>query len=233
MKKNIATIMTASVLLLSLASCKNNGGTTVDTSSIQSNIAKTWFANGNYVDNYFDDNYKTVVYDPVKEDFNESNYMRLHAATDVKSTLRMTKTAITKDSFGSNKVSRINYLQTSAFNTATHNQLASYVSEKVDDLKTLDLGFESNIQTSWQKDLSEYDITEESLSTTDLNYLYVVYMPMFVRVYQNKSIAIASFICVPVYTTVSTEENGSDNAVVQAFKDKIVSLTYANSVVNL
>ncbi len=232
MKKN-TLLITSACALFALAGCKTNSTNTIDNSSLTTNIAKTWFSLGQYTDDYkFSDNYKINLYDPASVyGFKGTNYMRVHAHNDYISSLRMTKTEISADMFSDNKVNRINYLQTSNLSSSTQDTILSNISAKISGFNSTFTDYDGHIQTTWQKDISEYNISSESLSSTETNYLYVIYLPMFVRIYQNSTLTVSTFVCAPIYAAVSCEENSTTNSIVSSMKDKIVTLEYSNNVI--
>jgi len=219
--KNLALLGIAACATISLAGCTNTQSNTVDTSVYSTDISKNWFSNGKYSEEYtYDENYTVNVYDPTSLSFTEPSYYRMHAPSDCDGSLRMIKTPIDNNTFGDNKENTVKYLQCSPFAKNYQNQFAEHIEKKASMINSLIFDFKANVQTTWSKNLADYNITKDSLSDTEQNYLYTVYLPIFVRVYSNSTLSIGSFICVPVYTTVSVSEENSNDEVVKSFKDK-------------
>ncbi len=227
-KRNILTLTALGISAVTLASCTNNSSTEANLDAYDTNVAKTWFSNDAYADGYqFSEHYTTKIYDPsTEEGFNSTSYYTLYAYSDVESILRITKTEIKSDVFDSKSNAYINYLSCYAFNSSYQGNFTSDI-EKA----TISLPDYASCQTSWQKSLSDYNLSETNLQDGEANYLYVVYMPVFVRYYSDSKISLATFICVPVYATITLDENTTTDTVVKSFANKIVSPEYSNSVI--
>ncbi len=227
-KRNILTLTALAVSGITLASCSNSTSTSVNTDAYNTNIAKTWFANGEDTSSYdFSSHYTTKIYDPsLDEGFNSTSYYSLYTYSDVESMFRMTKTEISSSAFDSNKSSYINYLECSAFNSTYQTNFTNNIKEA-----SISLPSYASCQTTWQKSLLQYGLTSTSLEDGEANYLYVIYMPVYVRVYSDSKVSIGSFICVPVYATISLDENTTTNETVKAFASKIVSPEYSGSII--
>lgn len=227
-KRNILTLSALGITAVTLASCSNNSSTEANLDAYDTNVAKTWFKNGDTSDNYqFSEHYTTKIYDPsLEEGFSSTSYYTLYTYSDVESILRITKTEITDNAFKSNGTSCINYLSCYAFSSSYQSNFASDI-EKA----TISLPDYASCQTTWQKSLADYNLTESNLEDGETNYLYVVYMPVFVRYYSDSKISLATFICVPVYATITLDENTTTNTVVKSYREKIASFEYSNSVI--
>lgn len=226
-KRNLLTLSVLGAAALTLASCKNSNTVTTNIDAYSYDIAKTWFANGEYTDNYFTENYTTEIYDPsLEEGFSSTSYYTLYAYKDVEASLRMVQTEINASNFESTKTNYINYLECSQFSSTYQ---SNFVSSIVDSEITL--GGWSKIQDSWQKSFDDYKMTDRDLDDEEQNYLYVIYMPVFVRVYSSSTLSVGSFICVPVYVTISTGLDSTINSKVTEYKDKIVTPTYSDSII--
>lgn len=226
--RNILTLTALGISVITLGSCSNSSSTEANLDAYNTYVAKTWFKNGDTSDDYqFSDHYTTKIYDPsLEEGFSSTSYYTLYTYSDVESILRITKTEITSDVFKSNGTSCINYLSCYAFNS-------SYQANFANDIKdaTITLPDYASCQSTWQKSLTDYNLSESNLEDGETNYLYVVYMPVFVRYYSDSKISLATFICVPVYATISLDENTTTNTVVKSYASKIASFEYSNSVI--
>ncbi len=228
-KRNIVILAASSLACVALASCQNDKNVT-DTSSLQLEVTKNWFMNG------FDlktvnvsSIYSNKIYDPTNdENFDKSkSYFTIYAAS-AEETVRMVETKIDANSL--NGVNNVLYLQTSAFGDDYKNEIASKISDNKTAISSSITSFEADVQTTWKKSLDEYGITSTKENVS--NYLEVLYVPLFVRVYSsykedNTTLTLSTFVCVPVKTFITTFENDNyQESLANTFKDKKATYDY-------
>ena len=113
------------------------------------------------------------------------------------------------------------------FGIMSHNAFAE---RGVFDLDRWDLVL-SNIRTKAINDR----ISITTIDDTKSNYLEVLYVPLFVRVYSsysedNSTLNISSFVCAPVKVFTTTYENSNYSAdLAKSFADKKVTYSFDNS----
>ncbi len=196
---------------ISLAACSNSSTTTKDTSSLDTNIAASWFSLGQTGEGKFDNAYQTQIYDPLKVEENKpTSYYTVYAPTDIDSSIRLTLTPITEDAFKEGSTSEIKSLQTIAYTTSYQSGIIDQVKEKKESIDSSITSLTGSVQTSWKATLGTYSLTSSNLTSNTTNYLCVYYLPLYVRTYSNSTIDSAGFVAIPVYANITTGSITSD-----------------------
>ncbi len=224
-----------------LFSCSNGGSTSSDTSSLNTTVADKWFSLGNTGEGRFDTAYTTCIYDPtLTEDSKPSSYYTIYAASDVNASVRLTLTEINADNFGETTTNTIKNLQTIAYSTTNQSEYMSKVYEKKYTINSMVDDITSSVQSTWNTDLSTFNVSSSSLQADKTNYLCVYYIPFYVRTYSNNSIASAGFFAAPIYASVTTgnitkDADGNDIVSVEDetatkfLKSQYITFTYNSS----
>ena len=188
-----------------LFSCSNGSSTNSDTSSLNTTVADNWFSLGNTGEGKFDKAYTNCIYDPtLTEETKPSSYYTIYAASDLDASIRLTLTEISDDNFNTNSTNTIKSLQTIAYSTTNQSEYVSKVNEKKDTINGAITSITSQVQSSWNVDLTAFNVSSSSIVSDKTNYLCVYYMPFYVRTYSNDSIASAGFFAIPLYASVTT-----------------------------